>query len=91
MNEYEDTDNYEPLFELGFFKENNPACRILSSEFSMCPITLAALVLGLFETVINNIPESRQNDFEKEFCRAFKIMLKKRFEFDITKKYFDEQ
>lgn len=90
MNEYNDLDDYKPLFELGLYKNDNPACRVVTDEFHICPITIAALALSLFETVMNNIPESHQNKFEEDFCKAFKYLLKKRFEYDITKKYFNE-
>lgn len=83
-------DDYKPLFELGLYKEDNPACRVISSDVAICPVTLAALTLGLFETVINSVQECDQNEFEKQFVKAFKFMLKKRFEFDLSRKYFDE-
>lgn len=67
MENYSNIEGYEPLFELGLFDEESPACRVIPDEAEICPITLAALTTALFETAMNSVPESHQNEFEQRF------------------------
>jgi hypothetical protein len=90
MSEFNSCEGYEPLFELGFFEENSPACKVLK-ETSICPINLAALITALFETVMRAVPDQDQIQFEKKFHKAFMIMLEERFDYDVVTKYFDEE
>jgi hypothetical protein len=87
MPENDDIDGYVPMFELGLFEEDSPACRILDDKIELNPITLAALALALFETAMNSVNEKSQVEFETQFHEAFKIMLEERFEYDLIKKY----
>jgi hypothetical protein len=76
-----DFDNYDKMFELGF-AENNPAVKVLDS-FDVCPISLAALVTALFETVMRTIPDDKQISFEKNFNKSLKTLMKKRHECEL--------
>jgi hypothetical protein len=44
--------DFHKMFELGVTENDNPAVRVLN-DFDICPITLAALVTALYETVIS--------------------------------------
>ena len=86
MSDYDDIEGYAPMFELGLFEEESPACRILEDDIRMNPIVLASLVVALFETAINSVDEAHQIEFENQFIEAFNIMLNERHEYDIIKK-----
>ena len=83
--EREDIEGYEPLFELGLFKKDSPGCRVIPKYVEMDPITLAALVVALFETVMQVIPDSDQIVFEEKFHKALSIMLEERFKYDLIR------
>jgi hypothetical protein len=83
-------EGYEPLFELGLYKEESPCCRVIPSEISLCPIVLASLVTALLETAMSGVPEKEQIDFEEKFHKALQIMLEERFEYDVITKYPDD-
>lgn len=84
-------DGYEPLFEIGLYEGDSPCCRVLNQDTTICPITLAALVLALFETTMNGVPENEQIDFEQKFHKAFKIMLEERFDYNLITKYPEDE
>ena len=90
MSGYEDIEGYEPMFELGLFEKDSPACRVLNDNIELNPITLAALSVALFETAMNSVSEKNQIEFERQFHEAFKIMLEERFGYDLIKKYPEE-
>lgn len=73
---------YLSVFELGIINFN-PAVKVLK-ECEMCPITLAAMVTALFETVMRTVDESKQNAYEKAFNKALKKIMKDRHNYDIT-------
>lgn len=75
------------VFELGVVN-NNPAVKVLQ-QYDMCPITLAALVTALFETVMKTVDESKQNAYETAFNRALKKIMKERHNYDVTYTYFN--
>lgn len=81
--------NYQPLFELGFFNENNPAVKVLD-QFNICPTVLASLVTVLFETVMRSVPDNQQILFEERFNESLKVLMKERFDYDVTIKYPDD-
>ncbi len=87
---YNEEETYEPIFELGFFQEVSPACKVLT-ESEICPIQLASLTTALFETVMRSVPESQQIEFEKKFHQAFEIMLEERFEYDVVTKILEDE
>jgi len=86
MSDYEDIEGYAPMFELGLFEEESPACRILEDEIKINPIVLASLSVALFETAMDSVEEQHQIEFENQFLEAFNIMLRERYEYDIIKK-----
>jgi hypothetical protein len=88
MSGYDDIEGYVPMFELGLFEEESPACRVLSDKHDINPVVLASLVVALFETVMNSVPDKHQIEFESKFYEAFQIMLKERFEFDVIKRSY---
>jgi hypothetical protein len=78
------SEEYTPIFEIGVVDEN-PAVKIIG-EYSICPTVLAALMTTLFETVMKSVEESNQNEYEKYFNKAFKILMKERHNYEITYK-----
>ena len=84
-NEYE---NYEPMFELGLV-EQNPAVKVIKNV-EICPISLAALVTALFETVTRTIADKKQIDYEKRFLSSLKTLMRERHNYDLTIKFPDE-
>lgn len=82
--------NYIPIFEIGIINNVNPAVKGFAGVCSsVCPITLAAITTALFETVMMNIEESKQIQYEQYFNKAFKKLMKERHTLEITKKFFD--
>jgi len=81
--------NYQPLFELGFFNESDPAVKVLD-ECSICPAVLASFVTVLFETVMRTVPDNHQILFEERFNEALTVLMKERFDYDVTIKYPDD-
>ena len=87
MNQEEFLDKYVPLYEIGLIEPNmNPAVKV-ASKFAVCPTMLAALMVTLFETAIKDVEESKQIDFEKNFHKSFKLLMKTRHDYDICYKY----
>ena len=82
--------NYQPLFELGLFDESNPAVKVMV-ECDICPAVLASFVTVLFETVMRSVPDSKQLLFEERFNDALSILMKERFDYDVTIKYPDDE
>lgn len=82
-------EGYIPLFELGMLKDN-PAVKVLDN-FTVCPTTLAALFTTLFETVIGTVDEDQQIQYEEKFNKAFKILMRERFKYEITRRYTDDE
>lgn len=80
---------YKSLFELGLFGEN-PAVKVVDN-FEICPTNLAALVTALFETVMRTLPDGEQIKFEQKFNEALAILMKERFQYDITIRYPDDE
>lgn len=76
---------YAPLFELGVVNDN-PAVKIVN-DFTVCPTTLAALVVTLFETVMKSVEESEQIDYEKYFNKSLKVLMKERHNYEVAYKY----
>lgn len=81
--------DYVPIFELGITNDN-PAVKVLG-EYTICPTTLAALVTTLFETVMKTVEESDQNDYEKYFNKALKVIMTERHNYEVTYRYFNEE
>jgi hypothetical protein len=92
MIEYEDeqSGDYIKIFELGLYQNVSPACKVLE-ETEICPITLAALSVALFETAMKSVPESDQIQFEKIFRQSFEVMLEERYEYDVITKYPNDE
>jgi hypothetical protein len=80
---------YQALFELGVVNDN-PAVKIVG-DFSVCPTTLAALVVTLFETVMKSVDESDQIDYEKYFNKSLKVIMKERHNYEVTYKYIESE
>ena len=80
---------YKPLFELGVYKDIHPAVQVVS-EADVCPAVLASFVTVLFETVMRSVPDSQQIEFEERFNEALSVLMKERFDYDVTVKYPDD-
>lgn len=78
--------DYIPLFELGIINDN-PAVKVFIQD-TLCPVTLAALVTTLFETAMRTVEESKQINFEKQFNKSLKILMKERHNYEATYTYF---
>ena len=89
MSDDDFLEGYEPLFELGFYEEEDPAVLLLK-DVEICPVGLAALVTALFETVMRSVPDENQIEFEEKFNESLKILMQQRFDYDVTTKYSDE-
>lgn len=76
--------DYIPVFEIGVI-DDNPAVQIIG-DYSVCPTTLAAFVVTLFETTMKSVEESDQIAYEKYFTKAFKILMRERHNYEITYK-----
>lgn len=74
-------EGYKPLFEVGIAHQN-PAIKVIG-EFSLCPVTLASLVTGLFESIMRNVPEHKQNEYETVFKKSFRVLMKERHNYEI--------
>lgn len=73
--------SYQPLFELGVICDN-PAVKMLA-DADICPVTLAAVTIALFESVMRVVPESKQNEFEKIYKESFRSLMKERYNYDL--------
>ena len=81
--------DYRGIFEIGIIEEN-PAVKILD-DFEICPTTLASFVTALFETVMRTVPDKKQIAYEDRFHKALQILMRDRFEYDVTVKYPDDE
>lgn len=82
--------NYISLFEVGLIDGKNPAIKGFTGYCSsLNPITLAAIMTALFESVMVNVEENTQIEYEKLFTKAFKKLMKDRHTLEITKKFFE--
>lgn len=81
--------DYTPIFDLGLMGKN-PAVRVLSNE-EMDPATLAGLVTALFETVMRNVPEDKQIQYEQYFVKSLKLIMNQRHKCDITLRYPEDE
>jgi hypothetical protein len=88
-DDYKELENYEPLFELGLVNQLNPAIKVLDN-FEIKPATLAALCTGLFESVMRNVMESKQNEYEQVFQACFKTLMEERHNYDVIYKGLPE-
>lgn len=84
-NNFEELKDYDPLFEIGLVKQNNPAIKMIGT-FEIKPVTLAALCTGMFESVMRLIPEHNQIEFEQVFIKAFRVLMKERHNYDVVYK-----
>jgi hypothetical protein len=82
-------EEYTPLFELGLYGED-PAIKIVN-ECSICPTSLASLVTALFETVMRTVSDKKQIQFEEKFNDALQILMKERFNYDISIKFPEDE
>jgi len=82
-------ENYEPIFELGFYEQKDPAVLILN-DAEVCPVSLAGLVTALFETVMKTVPDENQIEFEEAFNKSLEILMQQRFDYDVSIKYPDD-
>lgn len=87
MSNFYNIEEYEPLFELGLYKEDSPACRVIPKEVHIDPICLASLVVALFETAMMEVPDREQIIFEQKFDEALNIMMKERFDYEVIYKH----
>lgn len=87
MSDYSYSD-YRGLFELGLVGDD-PAVKILD-DFEICPTSLASFVTVLFETVMRSVPDKKQIAYEDRFHKALQILMRDRFEYDVTVKYPDD-
>jgi hypothetical protein len=81
FNEDGEIEGYVPLFELGVINQN-PAVKVLGTH-TICSVTLAALITGLFEAVMRNVPENKQNEYEQQFKKSFRVLMKERHHYDV--------
>lgn len=88
-DDYKELENYEPLFEIGLVNQLNPAIKVLDS-FEIKPATLAALCTGLFESVMRNVNESKQNEYEEIFQQCFNTLMSERHNYDVIYKDLPE-
>ena len=82
-------ENYEPMYELGLV-EGNPAVKVIKN-FEICPISLAALVTALFETVTRTIVDKKQINYEKQFIESLKTLMKDRHNYDLTIQFPEDE
>lgn len=75
---------YDPMFQLGLCGKE-PYVRILN-DFDITPITLASLVVALFEGVMRNIPDEHQIEFEEKFQSSLEYFMSMRDQCEITSK-----
>lgn len=80
---------YKPLFELGVYEDVHPAVKVID-ECDICPGVLASFVTVLFETVMRSVPDNKQIEFEERFNEALEILMKERFNYDVSIKYPDD-
>jgi hypothetical protein len=83
-------EDYEPIFQLGFYKKQDPAILILK-EAEMCPVALAGLVTALFETVMKTVSDEKQIEFESAFNESLKVLMQQRFDYEVTVKYPEDE
>lgn len=76
---------YFPLYEIGVINQN-PAIKVLT-DHTLNSMLLASLMVGLFETAMRTIPDNLQNEFEKNFLKSFKVLMKERHNFEM---YYNE-
>ena len=89
-NFHPDLSEYAPLFEIGIINCNPAVKGYGGSLHKISPIQLAAMTTVLFETVMMHIQESQQNDYEKQFNKAFKKLMKERHNFEVKRTYIDQ-
>ena len=87
MSNFHNIEGYEPLFELGLYKQDSPGCRVIPKEIDIDPIILAGLVVALFETAMGGVPDSQQILFEQKFNQALDIMMEERFDYGVIHKF----
>jgi hypothetical protein len=85
-----DLSEYAPLFEIGIINCNPAVKGYGGSLDKISPVQLAAMTTVLFETVMMHIQESQQNDYEKQFNKAFKKLMKERHNFEVKRTYIDQ-
>lgn len=78
-------EEYAPLFEVGIVNDN-PAVKVIA-DVAVCPVTLAALMVTLFETVMKTVEENEQIEYEKYFNKSFKKVMKERHNYEISYRY----
>lgn len=88
-DDYKELEHYEPLFEIGLVHQLNPAIKVLDN-FEIKPATLAALCTGLFESVMRNVPEANQVEYEQVFKQCFNTLMDERHNFDVVYKGLPE-
>ena len=81
--------DYVPMFELGI-TNGNPAVKTTGNK-QIDPVTLAALVTALFETVMRNVPESKQLQFEAAFTKSLNVIMRERHKCDITLRFPNDE
>lgn len=84
-----DLSEYAPLFEIGIMNCNPAVKGYGGSLDKISPVQLAAMATVLFETVMMHIVESQQNEYEKQFNKAFKKLMKERHNFEVKKTFID--
>lgn len=82
--------DYVCLFEIGIVN-SNPAVKGFGGALDkISPIQLAGIATVLFETIMMHIEENYQNEYEKQFLKAFKKLMKERHNFEITRTFVED-
>ena len=77
------------MFLIGLI-EQNPAIKTFG-DFTITAVTLASLVVGIYESVMRNIPESEQNNFEEIYLKAVDVLFKERHNYDVIHKNLNNE
>lgn len=89
-------DDFVPALVVGYFKDDkNPiggkiAATPLKSEIEINPLTVAAMMLSVYECCEDIIPDAHQNTFEKTTLDIFAKMMETRFGYTMKFRVKDE-
>lgn len=89
-------DSFVPALVVGYFEHDDGpvsgkiAATPLKSEMEINPLTVAAMMLSVYECCEDIIPESKQNSFEKATLDIFAKMMESRFGYTVKFHIKDE-
>ena len=78
-------EDFEPIFVVGLYN-GNPAIKANEDmELTLHPVLVAGFMTALIECIIDRVPEPQQVEFEQATLKAFRKLVKTRF--DRTNKF----